>query len=35
MTTTAARGARHRQGTMDQEFFFWDNQTFYSKMGLA
>lgn len=28
-------GIWNRQGTMDEEFFFWDNQTFYSKMGLA
>jgi hypothetical protein len=25
----------NRQGTMDEEFFFWDNQTFYAKMGLG
>jgi hypothetical protein len=24
-----------RQGTMDEEFFFWDNQTFYARMGLG
>jgi hypothetical protein len=28
-------GIWNRQGTMDEEFFFWDNQAFYSKMGLA
>ena len=28
-------GIWNRQGTMDEEFFFWDNQTFYAKMGLA
>jgi hypothetical protein len=28
-------GIWNRQGTMDEEFFFWDNQTFYSKMGLG
>lgn len=28
-------GVWNRRGTMDEEFFFWDNQTFYSKMGLA
>jgi hypothetical protein len=28
-------GIWNRQGTMDEEFFFWDNQTFYTKMGLA
>jgi hypothetical protein len=28
-------GLWNRQGTMDEEFFFWDNQTFYAKMGLA
>jgi hypothetical protein len=27
--------AEESQGTMDEEFFFWDNQTLYSKMGLA
>jgi hypothetical protein len=27
-------GIWNRQGTMDEEFFFWDNQTFYAKMGL-
>ncbi len=28
-------GIWNRQGTMDEEFFFWDNQAFYTKMGLA
>jgi hypothetical protein len=28
-------GIWNRQGTMDEEFFFWDNQTFYTKMGLG
>ena len=28
-------GIWNREGTMDEEFFFWDNQTFYTKMGLA
>ena len=28
-------GIWNLQGTMDEEFFFWDNQTFYAKMGLA
>jgi len=28
-------GVWNGQGTMDVEFFFWDNQTFYRKMGLA
>ena len=28
-------GIWNRQGTMDEEFFFWDSQTFYTKMGLA
>jgi hypothetical protein len=28
-------GIWNRQGTMDEEFFFWDNQTFYARMGLA
>ena len=28
-------GIWNRQGTMDEEFFLWDNQTFYAKMGLA
>jgi hypothetical protein len=25
----------NRQGTMDEEFFFWDNQIFCAKMGLG
>jgi hypothetical protein len=28
-------GIWNLQGTMDEEFFFWDNQTFYAKMGLG
>ncbi len=28
-------GIWNGQGTMDEEFFFWDNQTFYAKMGLT
>jgi SnoaL-like polyketide cyclase len=28
-------GIWNRQGTMDEEFFFWDNQSFYAKMGLG
>jgi SnoaL-like polyketide cyclase len=28
-------GIWNRQGTMDEEFFFWDNQAFYTKMGLG
>ena len=28
-------GIWNREGTMDEEFFFWDNQTFYAKMGLG
>ena len=28
-------GIWNRQGTMDEEFFFWDNQTFYTKIGLG
>ena len=28
-------GIRNRQGTMDEEFLFWDNQTFYREMGLG
>jgi hypothetical protein len=28
-------GIWNRQGTKDEEFFFWGNQIFYSKMGLA
>ena len=26
-------GIWNRQGTMDEEFSLWDNQTFYTKMG--
>jgi hypothetical protein len=26
-------GIWNRQGTMDEEFLFWDNQTFYGEMG--
>ena len=28
-------GIWNGQGTMDEEFFFWDNQTFYARMGLG
>jgi hypothetical protein len=28
-------GIWNPQGTMDEEFFFRDNQTFYAKMGLG
>lgn len=28
-------GIWNRQGTMDEEFFFWDGQTLSTKMGLA
>ena len=28
-------GIWNRQGTMDEEFLFWDGQTFYQKIGLA
>jgi hypothetical protein len=28
-------GIWNRQGTMDEEFLFWDNQTFYGEMGVA
>ncbi len=28
-------GIWNRQGTMDEEFLFWDNQTFYAEMGLG
>ena len=28
-------GIWNRQGTMDEEFLFWDNQTFYQQIGLA
>ena len=28
-------GTWNRQGTMDEEFLFRDNQTFYAEMGLG
>ena len=28
-------GIWNRQGTMGEEFLFWDNQTFYAEMGLG
>jgi len=28
-------GIWNRQGTMDEEFLFCDNQTFYAEMGLG
>jgi hypothetical protein len=28
-------GIWNRQGTMDEEFLFWDNRTFYGEMGLG
>jgi hypothetical protein len=28
-------GIWNRQGTMDEEFVFWDGQAFYQKIGLA
>jgi hypothetical protein len=28
-------GIWNRQGTMDEELFFWDKQTFYAQMGLG
>jgi hypothetical protein len=28
-------GIWNRQGTMDEEFLFWDNQTFYGEMGVG
>jgi hypothetical protein len=28
-------GIWNRQGTMDEEFLFWDNQTFYGEMRVA
>nr|QIZ02267.1 ester cyclase [Streptomyces sp. S1D4-11] len=31
----ATVGIWNRQRTMDEEFLFWDNQTFYSQLGLA
>ncbi|ABL81602.1 MULTISPECIES: ester cyclase [unclassified Nocardioides] len=30
----ATVGLWNRRGTMDEEFLFWDNQTFYSQIGL-
>jgi len=31
----ATVGIWNRQGTMDEEFLFWDNQTFYGEMGVS
>jgi len=31
----ATVGIWNRRGTMDEEFLFWDNQTFYSQIGLG
>jgi hypothetical protein len=31
----ATVGIWNRQGTMDEEFLFWDNQAFYSQIGLG
>jgi hypothetical protein len=31
----ATVGIWNRQGTMDEEFLFWDNQSFYSQIGLG
>ncbi|MCE7004360.1 ester cyclase [Kibdelosporangium philippinense] len=31
----ATVGIWNRRGTMDEEFLFWDNQTFYQQIGLA
>ncbi|MFC9918411.1 ester cyclase [Agromyces binzhouensis] len=31
----ATVGIWNRQGTMDEEFLFWDNLTFYQQIGLA
>jgi hypothetical protein len=31
----ATVGLWNRQGTMDEEFLFWDNQAFYSQIGLG
>jgi hypothetical protein len=31
----ATVGLWNRRGTMDEEFLFWDNQTFYSQIGLG
>lgn len=28
-------GIWNGQGTMDEEFLFWDNRTFYGEMGLS
>jgi SnoaL-like polyketide cyclase len=31
----ATVGLWNKRGTMDEEFLFWDNQTFYSQIGLG
>jgi SnoaL-like polyketide cyclase len=31
----ATVGMWNRRGTMDEEFLFWDNQTFYQQIGLG
>jgi hypothetical protein len=31
----ATVGIWNSQGVMDEEFLFWDNQTFYQQIGLA
>lgn len=31
----ATVGIWNRRGTMDEEFLFWDNQTFYGQIGLG
>jgi hypothetical protein len=31
----ATVGIWNKQGVMDEEFLFWDNQTFYQQIGLA
>jgi hypothetical protein len=31
----ATVGVWNRRGTMDEEFLFWDNQTFFQQIGLA
>ena len=31
----ATVGLWNKRGTMDEEFLFWDNQTFYQQIGLA
>ncbi|MFE6554950.1 ester cyclase [Streptomyces sp. NPDC004096] len=31
----ATVGIWNRRGTMDEEFLFWDNQTFYSQIGIG